>query len=96
MNIVIIVCIILFTISVIVATVFFVITMVQILNTTKKADKILSEVDNDIETIRSFYQSVVTVGNLIPSKTLQVLLNIIPKFKGLVCKKNKNSEEHNG
>ena len=96
MNIVIIVCLILVTISVVVATVFLVITLVQLLQTIKKADKILSEVDNDIETVRSFYKSVVTVGNLIPSKTLQVLLNIIPKFKGLVCKKNKNSEVNNG
>ena len=96
MNIVIIVCLILVTISIIVATVFFVITLVQLLQTIKKADKILSEVDNNIETLRSFYQSLITVGNLLPSKTLQVLLNIIPKFKNFVCKKNKNMEEHNG
>ena len=96
MNIVIIVCVILVTISIIVATVFFVITLVQLLQTIKKADKILTDVDNDIESVRSLYQSIVTVGNLLPSKTVQVLLNIFPKVKNLVCKKNKTVEEKNG
>ena len=96
MNIVIIVCVILVTISIIVATVFFVITLLQLLQTVKKADKILTDVDNDIESVRSLYQSIITVGNLLPSKTLQVLLNIVPKFKSIVCKKNKTVEEKNG
>lgn len=96
MNIVIIICLVLVTISIIVATVFFVIAMIRISETSKKAEQMLTDVNNDIESVRSFYKTVIDIGNTVPGMAFKILMNFIPKVKTFVCKKKSSTEEHNG
>lgn len=80
MNEIIVICVILFTVSVIVATVYFVITMIQIAETAKKTEEVLTKINTEMDKIQKISGTVTDVLNLIPKSLIGVVTSVVSLF----------------
>ncbi|MDD2524236.1 MAG: hypothetical protein WCS83_04340 [Endomicrobiia bacterium] len=89
MNEIIIVCIILFTVSIIVATVYFVITMIQMAQTAKKAEEALTKINSEMDSIQQISETITNTLNYIPKSWMNIVTSVLPLFMSLIFKKKK-------
>lgn len=89
MNEIVLVCIVLVTVSVIVATVYFVITMIRMSQTAKKAEETLAKIDSEIETMQKISSSVENAVSFFPKTWIKVATAVLPVITGFLFKKKK-------
>ncbi|MEA5001806.1 MAG: hypothetical protein VB017_08025 [Endomicrobiaceae bacterium] len=80
MNEIIIICIVLLTVSVVAAAVYFIITMIQIAKTAKQAEEVLSKMNSEMDKVEMMSDAVTKIFNFIPGSLINIAASVMSLF----------------
>ena len=83
------VCVILLTVAVLVATVYLVILLRQVSQTTKKLEETLDKANREIGSVHKISDGVVTVASMLPKTWIKVVSMVLPLVTPYIFKKKK-------
>lgn len=89
MNEILLICIVLITVAIIIAVVYFVITMSQLTQATKKLEETLDKVNIELDSVHKISSGVMTAASFMPKAWMKVATTVLPLVTSYIFKKKK-------
>ncbi len=83
------VCLVFFTISVMSAAAYLIITLKQVTKTAKKLEETLEKANREIDSVHKISDGVVTVASLLPKTWIKIVSMVLPLVTPYIFKKKK-------
>ena len=89
MNETIIVCMVLLTIAIVAAIVYFILTLIQISKTTKKLEETIDKINVELDCVHKVSEGVLEVASFFPKAWVKIAATVLPAATAMIFRKKK-------